>query len=142
MTDELAETSPDGFYEYPNQQYVKDFELAEGSYRLEVRDSNSDGICCAYGHGEYSFYVDGVLARASDGVYGTVQMTAFTVPYTAPPPMPSPPNSPPAGTRSLVKVKVRPMPSRSHQLARSCCGHRACPRGDAADTHRQVPRRE
>ena len=48
---------------------TESFCAAEGCYTFTIFDSFGDGICCAYGTGDYSFTVDGATVAAG-GEFG------------------------------------------------------------------------
>jgi hypothetical protein len=50
-----------------------------GAHEFVISDSASDGICCGYGRGYYSLWLDGVLIHDSDGEYGPGETVAFDV---------------------------------------------------------------
>ncbi len=56
--------------------YSSTEELCSGCYTLTISDSYGDGICCAYGEGNYEFTVDGELV-ASGGNFGDSESTEF-----------------------------------------------------------------
>lgn len=57
---------------------VENFCAAEGCYTFTIYDSFGDGICCAYGSGNYDLTVDGSTV-ASGGEYGESESTTFCV---------------------------------------------------------------
>lgn len=56
-------------------------------YKLVIRDSDDDGMCCDFGEGSIALYatVDGidVLITSSNGTFGTSQTNVFNVPDLA-----------------------------------------------------------
>jgi len=46
-------------------------------FRLVMRDSVGDGLCCAYGQGSYQAYWDGKLIRSSSFEQGKLEMVQF-----------------------------------------------------------------
>jgi trypsin len=71
----------------PGISFSESIDLIPGqSYRLSLRDTIGDGMCCDYGEGSIVVYatVDGVVEvlTSSDGVFGIRQNQAFTVPQS------------------------------------------------------------
>jgi len=65
-----------GPYASTSTTYSSTEELCSGCYTLTISDSYGDGICCAYGEGNYEFTVDGELV-ASGGNFGDAESTEF-----------------------------------------------------------------
>ena len=57
---------------------VENFCAGEGCYTLTMYDSFGDGICCAYGAGNYDLTIDGTTV-ASGGDYGASESTTFCI---------------------------------------------------------------
>ncbi|RJP39325.1 MAG: DUF333 domain-containing protein [Desulfobacteraceae bacterium] len=64
-----------------SRQYIRDMCLNAGDYVFTIYDSYGDGICCSYGNGRYSLtnLADGQIYKDSDGRFGDMQTTAFTI---------------------------------------------------------------
>ena len=67
-----------GPYTDPATQYLTTTELDNGDYTFIIYDAYGDGICCAYGEGSYTVYMDDGTVIASGGDFGEVEATAFT----------------------------------------------------------------
>ena len=57
---------------------TENFCAGDGCYTFTIFDSFGDGICCAYGLGDYALTVDGALV-ASGGEFGDAESTTFCV---------------------------------------------------------------
>lgn len=76
-------------------------ELQPGAYRLDVLDSNYDGLCCSNGYGSFRLDIgDQVIEGAEFRELAIVTFSfdsvpsPFSPPSPAPPPLPPPPPSP------------------------------------------------
>ena len=67
-----------GPYVDPETLLVENFCAGEGCYTLTMYDSFGDGICCAYGAGNYDLTIDGTTV-ASGGDYGASESTTFCI---------------------------------------------------------------
>jgi glucose/arabinose dehydrogenase len=72
--------------EYPHPPiFITD--LPDGQYQFTVFDEFDDGMCCQYGDGGYTLiYDDTEEVIAAGGVFGTLEITNFPLPYVAPVP--------------------------------------------------------
>ena len=52
--------------------------LSRDDYRLRLRDSSADGMCCGYGPGYYAIYLSSALLRKG-AEFGSLETTNFTV---------------------------------------------------------------
>jgi monoamine oxidase len=56
--------------------YKETFCLENGNYEFIISDSYSDGICCDFGNGEFTVYLDGQLV-GSGGAFGGSKTVSF-----------------------------------------------------------------
>ena len=81
----------------PNTFVQEHFNLDPGTYDFVISDTFSDGICCAYGDGNYKIYAevpggDDVLLVSGDGQFGSGETKTLVIPDQTPPiPSPTPP---------------------------------------------------
>uniref|UniRef100_A0A7S2W1D2 Uncharacterized protein n=1 Tax=Rhizochromulina marina TaxID=1034831 RepID=A0A7S2W1D2_9STRA len=80
-------------------------------YNFTVFDDFNDGICCTYGDGSYTLYLDGVELFTSDGIYTTEETTTFTVPFTSAPSVSLSPSPAPSLTPSPTTPQPSPQPT-------------------------------
>ena len=79
LTDSTGATvAAGGPYGAAGGTVTESFCAAEGCYTFTIFDSFGDGICCAYGTGDYSLTVDGATV-ASGGEFGSSEATTFCV---------------------------------------------------------------
>jgi hypothetical protein len=53
--------------------------LPKDDYRFTIRDVAGDGICCAFGNGDYTLDIDGVyVVSPSGGAFGFSESVAFS----------------------------------------------------------------
>ena len=79
LTDSTGATvASGGPYGAAGGSVTESFCAAEGCYTFTIFDSFGDGICCAYGTGDYSLTVDGATV-ASGGEFGDLEATTFCV---------------------------------------------------------------
>jgi len=67
-----------GPYGSSGTTYTEDFCLADGCYNFTIFDSYGDGICCAYGVGNYELASDSEV-YASGGEFGSSESTDFCI---------------------------------------------------------------
>ncbi len=67
-----------GPYAVQGATVVENFCASDGCYTFTIFDSFGDGICCAYGIGDYALTVDGALVAAG-GEFGDLESTSFCV---------------------------------------------------------------
>ena len=67
-----------GPYDLPNGEFSHSTVVPQGCYTLNVEDSYGDGICCAYGEGEYSLMSQG-QTLAIGGEFSNLDSTTFCV---------------------------------------------------------------
>ena len=67
-----------GPYDLPNGEFSHSTVVPQGCYTLNVEDSYGDGICCAYGEGEYSLMSQGQIL-AIGGEFSNLDSTTFCV---------------------------------------------------------------
>jgi len=79
LTDSSGATlASGGPYSGPGTSVTENFCAPEGCYTLTMFDSFGDGICCAFGSGNYELTADGAVI-ASGGEYGDLEATTFCV---------------------------------------------------------------
>jgi len=66
-----------GDLQWTNTENIWDVELQPGDYVFTIYDAWGDGICCLYGSGEYSLYLDGSLI-GSGGEFGAAESVHFS----------------------------------------------------------------
>lgn len=64
---------------YSGTDLVEDWCLESGDYEFTIFDAFGDGICCAYGNGEYSITVNGEVVVDGDGAFGSSATSSFTI---------------------------------------------------------------
>ncbi|MGB0172180.1 MAG: IPT/TIG domain-containing protein, partial [Flavobacteriales bacterium] len=65
-----------GGYDLPNNAYAETGTLCPGCYVFTISDVYDDGICCAFGEGNYALYLDSEL-YASGGAFGSSEETGL-----------------------------------------------------------------
>lgn len=73
---EGEEVAKSSFYNLEDHLYEEYVCLEDGDYTFEIKDSQSDGICCTYGNGKYTVSVDGE-ELASGGDFNANEETEF-----------------------------------------------------------------
>lgn len=66
-----------------NERYVETVSLGIGVYEFIITDLSGDGICCGQGTGSYAIILDNVTVISSGGIFGSKEVTYFTVGTTA-----------------------------------------------------------
>ena len=64
---------------YSGTETVEEWCLESGDYLFTIFDAFGDGICCAYGEGEYSITVNGEVVVDGDGDFGGSASSGFTI---------------------------------------------------------------
>lgn len=84
VTDESGAIARSGAGYQNNRDYTINECLSSGCYVFTIFDSWGDGICCGYGQGLYSLFVDGELIK-SGGDFGQSEATSFcAIPSSSP----------------------------------------------------------
>jgi hypothetical protein len=88
---QIVVNRPSGSFTTPDGLYEEDMYLLPGVYELEFKDSAGDGICCTFGEGGYELRAiledgieEGVVLFGSNGSFGEIETTPFTVPESVP----------------------------------------------------------
>lgn len=80
ITDDMGNavlTGPPGGVAYPGDTQIDEqYMLPPGTYTFTIFDAFGDGICCAYGNGEYEVTLDGVVIASGDGDFGADETSA------------------------------------------------------------------
>ena len=85
---EVEEGPPEGRRYAPNNRYVGLYCLEPGEYRFTIYDLFQDGMCCSFGEGSYSGFVDGSQQFADDGSKWAKRIHRFAI--AAPSSVPQP----------------------------------------------------
>merc|ERR1719203_180875 len=88
----------------PNAPYTRDICLSDGEHAFIIQDSAGDGICCTYGDGKYSLFIEGTKIVERTGDFGSNDIFSFTVgeDFTS-----APTASPTPCTGSTVMVQIQ-----------------------------------
>mmetsp|Transcript_19147 Transcript_19147/g.29489 ORF Transcript_19147/g.29489 Transcript_19147/m.29489 type:complete len:446 (-) Transcript_19147:139-1476(-) len=81
----------------------------DGDYTFIIRDTYSDGICCAFGAGSYEITWNGAVAWTG-GEFGNEETVILSSSNPGPPPTPSPVTQAPVTPAPVTQAPVTPAP--------------------------------
>jgi len=106
---------PDGMHYASNTRYLGMYCLSPGDYKFTIFDSFNDGICCKFGEGAYSGFVDSskIFSSPNTDSEWAKRSHRFTI---SPPPSPPPTKKP---TRKPTRRPTRMPTQRPTNIPRS-----------------------